>query len=94
MEKLELLGEIDSQGRMVFEHLPLPAGKSSRVKVTIEYVNVVHPSTESDDTSIDLDDTPEKEVLDSLRRSMQQVNAGDRVPISEIWEILAENDDS
>lgn len=85
MKKLELVGEIDPQGKMVFEHLPLPSGKSSQVKVTIEYIN-------TSDEDIDPDDTPTEEVLASLRRSVQQIRSGERIPLSEIWEVLAEDD--
>lgn len=85
MKKIELTGEIDTQGNMVFTDLPLPSGKSNRVKVTIEYPNSL-------DEEIDLDDTPIEEVLASLKRSMQQIRAGERIPLAEIWEILAEDD--
>jgi len=85
MKKLELTGEIDTQGKLVFEHLPLPSGESNQVKVTIEYL---------DDSSeeMDPDDTPTEEVLASLKRSVQQIRNGERIPLSEIWELLAEND--
>lgn len=44
------------------------------------------------DEEVDLDDTPTEEVLASLKRSMQQIQAGERIPLSKIWEILAEDD--
>ncbi len=85
MKKIELTGEIDTQGNMVFKDLPLPSGESNRVKVTIEYPNSL-------DEEIDVDDTPTEEVLASLKRSIQQIRAGKRIPLTEIWEVLAEDD--
>ncbi len=41
---------------------------------------------------IDPDDTLTEEVLAGLKRSIQQIKAGERVPLAEIWEILAEDD--
>jgi len=87
MRKLELVGEIDPQGKMVFEHLPLPSGESSRVRVTIEYIDTSGQET-------DPDDTPTEEVLDSLRRSVQQIKAGERIPLSEIWDVLSDDETS
>lgn len=40
----------------------------------------------------DPDDTPTEEVLASLRRSVQQIKAGERISLSEIWKVLAEED--
>jgi hypothetical protein len=34
----------------------------------------------------DLDDEPEAEILDSLRRSIQQIKDGKVHPIAELWE--------
>lgn len=85
MKRLELMGQIDPEGKMVFEHLPLPLGEARQVKVTIEY-------PDNSDEEVDPDDTPTEEVLASLRRSIGQIKAGERIPISEIWEVLAEDD--
>ncbi|MCL1467605.1 hypothetical protein LAY41_24780 [Argonema galeatum A003/A1] len=40
--------------------------------------------TESVET--DPDDTPIEEVKASLRRALQEVKAGQRIPLSEMWE--------
>jgi hypothetical protein len=40
----------------------------------------------AEEVEIDPDDTPIPEVKASLRRALQQAKAGQRIPISEMWE--------
>jgi len=84
MKKLEVTGQIDAQGRLVLEHLPLPQGESGLVKVILMYPDEYR-------ADLDPDNEPTEEVEASLRRALQQVREGQRVPLSEIWDELKEN---
>ena len=77
MKALEVTGQADNQGRLVLEHLPL----EGQVKVIILF------SDEADEI-VDPDNEPTEEVLAGLRRALQQIKAGERVPLSEIWDEL------
>ena len=85
MKKLEVTGQIDAQGRLVLEHLPLPSGKSNQVRVVLFYPDDSY-------TEIDPDDTSTEEVEASLRRAFREIKEGKRIPISEIWDELADDD--
>jgi hypothetical protein len=81
MKALEVIGQVDAQGRLVLEHLPI---SSSEVKVILLYANEIYES-------VDPDNDPTEEVEESLRRALKQVQAGQRIPLSEIWDELEED---
>lgn len=85
MRELKRTGQIDAQGRLVLEHLPQPSGSSGKVEVVLLY-------PDEDGEGIDPDDTPTEEVEAGLRRALQQIQAGERIPLAKIWEVLAEDD--
>lgn len=86
MKALEVIGQIDSQGRLVLEHLPLPLGNSNQVRVVLLY-------PDDDPQDVDPDDTPIEEVEASLRRAFQEIKEGKIIPLSDIWDELAEEND-
>ena len=71
MKALEVTGQVDAQGRLVLEHLPLDSGE---VKVILLYPDEI-------DEGIDPDNDPTEEVEASLRRALQQIKAGERIPL-------------
>jgi hypothetical protein len=73
---LEVIGQIDTQGRLVLENLPI---NSCQVKVIILY---------PDETQevIDPDNEPTEEVLESLRQALKEARAGERISLAELWE--------
>jgi hypothetical protein len=78
MQAFEVMGTIDEKGQIILDrnlNIPTP----SRVKVIVLLTN------ESESESVP-DDTPVTEIKASLRRSLQQVKAGETRPISELWE--------
>ena len=85
MKELKRTGQIDAQDRLVLEHLPQPLGSSGRVEVVLLY-------PDEDGEGMDPDDTSIEEVEAGLRRALQQIQAGERIPLAKIWEILAEDD--
>ncbi len=85
MKEIEMTGRIDAQGRLVLEHLPLPSGESNEIKVVLFYPDDNH-------SEIDPDDTPDEEIEASLRRAFQEIREGKRIPLSEIWDELANDD--
>lgn len=87
MKELEVIGQIDAQGRLLLEHLPLPSGSSNQVRVVLFYPDDEHHK------DVDPDDTPIEEVEASLRRAFQEIKEGKRIPLSDIWDELAKEDD-
>ena len=82
MKAIEVSGRIDDQCRLIVEDLPL---NSLQVKVIILFPD------EADET-IDPDNEPSEEVLAGLQRALQQIKAGERIPLSEIWGELENNE--
>lgn len=82
MQAFEVMGTIDDKGQLILDQ-NLNITTPSRVKVIVLLTN------ESESES-DPDDTPVAEIKASLRRSLQQVKAGETRPISELWERINE----
>ena len=80
MKALEVAGQVDTQGRLVLEHLP----PDSDVKVILLFPDKA-------DEKADPDNEPTEEVLAGLRRALQQVDSGQRIPIEQIWAELDED---
>lgn len=78
MQAFEIMGTVDENGQLILDsHINIPT--PSRVKVIVLVPN------ESESES-DPDDPPVAEIKASLKRSLQQVKAGETRPISELWE--------
>lgn len=80
MKALEITGQIDAHGRLVLEHLPLASGQ---IKVILLF-------PEEKNEEIDPDNEPTHEVLAGLQRAFEEVKAGQRIPIDQIWAELDE----
>ncbi|MFB2833136.1 hypothetical protein [Floridanema evergladense] len=78
MQAFEVMGTIDEKGQIILDK-NLNITTSIRVKVIVLLTN-------DSETESDSDDTPIAEIKASLRRSLQQVKAGETRPISELWE--------
>lgn len=79
MKEVEVVGEIDSKGKLVvLETFPLPAQGSRQVKVVVSYPNEA-------DTTEDLDDTPVAEVKASLKRALQEAREGKTMSLEQMW---------
>ncbi len=77
MKAIEVTGSIDAEGNLILDE-PLQAENySHRVRVI-----VLFPLEEENDP----DDTPVEEIKASLRRALQQAKAGQRIPLSQMWE--------
>ena len=84
MQKIEVTGQIDNQGKLVLEHLPLPNNRSRQVKVVVSYPDGI-------DVSKDPDDTPIEEIEAGLRRAFQERKEGKTMSLEQMWEEV-END--
>lgn len=78
MQAFEVMGTIDDKGQLILDQ-NLNITTPSRVKVIVLLTN-------ESEAEFDPDDTPVAEIKASLRRSLQQVKAGETRPISELWE--------
>ncbi|WP_017305859.1 hypothetical protein [Spirulina subsalsa] len=80
MKAFEVMGRIDAEGKLLLDE-PLEIKSESRVKVIL----LVSDEGESDNES-DGDDTPVEEIQASLRRALQEAQAGQRIPLEQMWE--------
>ncbi|MEG3938952.1 hypothetical protein QT995_12415 [Microcoleus sp. S36b_A3] len=79
MKAVEVLGTIDEKGQLLLDRA-IEDFPPSRVRVIVLFAEV------TEETEIDPDDTPIAEVKASLRRALQEAKAGQRIPLSEMWE--------
>lgn len=79
MKAIEVTGRIDAQGNLVLDQPIQGTDYPHRVRVI-----VLVP--EAAETTDDPDDTPVEEVKASLKRALQQAKAGQRIPLSKLWE--------
>lgn len=79
MKAVEVLGTIDEKGQLLLDRA-IEDFPPSRVRVIVLFPEV------TEETEIDPDDTPIAEVKASLRRALQEAKAGQRIPLSEMWE--------
>lgn len=79
MKAIEVTGTLDEKGQLSLDQ-PIENFPPSRVRVIVLFQEV----TEASET--DPDDTPIEEVKASLRRALQEAKAGQRIPLSEMWE--------
>jgi hypothetical protein len=80
MKAIEVTGKIDSQGNLILDQ-PIQ-GTTYPHQVTV--IVLVPEPAESEE--FDPDDTPVEEIKASLRRALQQAKAGQRLPLSQMWE--------
>ena len=76
MQVFEMTGKIDRNGQLLLDE-PLEIRADSRVKVILLV---------SDEDESDPDDTPVEEIQASLRRALQEVRQGKRIPLAEMWQ--------
>jgi len=80
MKAIEVTGKIDSQGNLVLDEPIQGTNYPHQVRIIV----LVPEATEVEE--VDPDDTPIEEIKASLRRALQQAKAGQRLPLSEMWE--------
>ena len=78
MKAIEVTGKIDSQGNLILDE-PI---QGTTYPYQVRVIVLVPEQVEEDDP----DDTPVEEIKASLRRALQQAKAGQRLPLSEMWE--------
>ncbi|RUT05581.1 hypothetical protein DSM106972_035880 [Dulcicalothrix desertica PCC 7102] len=77
MKAIEVTGSIDQKGNLILDELIHVETYPSRVRVIVLF-------TEQEES--DPDDTPIEDVKASLRRGFEQAKAGQRLPLSQMWE--------
>ncbi len=79
MKAIEVTGKIDAQGNLILDEPIQETTYPHRVRIIV----LVPEPTEIE---TDPDDTPVEEIKASLRRALQQAKAGQRLPLSDMWE--------
>ena len=83
MKAIEVTGRIDSQGNLVLDEPIQGNTYADQVRVIV----LVPEQAEAEEAEeVDPDDTPVEEIKASLRRALQQAKAGQRLPLSQMWE--------
>lgn len=77
MKAIEVTGSIDQKGNLILDELIHVETHPSRVRVIVLF-------TEQEES--DPDDTPIEDVKASLRRGFEHFLAGQRLPLSQMWE--------
>lgn len=80
MKAIEVTGKIDSQGNLILDEPIHGITYPHQVRVIV----LVPEQVEAEE--FDPDDTPVEEIKASLRRALQQAKAGQRIPLSQMWE--------
>ncbi|MEH2192832.1 MAG: hypothetical protein V7K98_09350 [Nostoc sp.] len=80
MKAIEVTGKIDTQGNLVLDEPIQGTTYPHQVRVIV----LVPEPAEIEE--VDPDDTPVEEIKASLRRALQQAKAGQRLPLSQMWE--------
>ncbi|MBD2205432.1 hypothetical protein H6G33_16125 [Calothrix sp. FACHB-1219] len=80
MKAIEVTGKIDAQGNLILDQPIQGTTYPHQVRVIV----LVPEPAETEE--LDPDDTPVEEIKASLRRALQQAKAGQRIPLSEMWE--------
>ncbi|HAZ44010.1 MAG TPA: hypothetical protein DDW76_16295 [Cyanobacteria bacterium UBA11369] len=79
MKAVEVTGKLDEKGQLSLDQ-PIEDFPPSRVRIIVLFPEV------TDQVETDPDDTPIAEVTASLRRALQEAKAGQRIPLSEMWD--------
>ncbi len=80
MKAIEVTGKIDAQGNLILDQPIQGTTYPHQVRV------IVLVPEQSEVEEVDPDDTPVEEIKASLRRALQQAKAGQRLPLSQMWE--------
>ncbi len=81
MKAFEVRGRLEEKGQLTLDR-PLTLDNPGPVGIILL---LPEPTDEAED---DPDDTPVAEVKASLKRSLQEAKAGQRIPFSQMWEGL------
>ena len=79
MQTIEVTGTLDEKGQLSLDR-PIENFPPGRVRVIVLFPEL------TEEAEIDPDDTPIEEIKASLRRALQQAKAGQRIPLSQMWE--------
>jgi hypothetical protein len=79
MTAFEVTGTIDEKGQLLLDR-PLTAETPGPVRIIVLFPEPIDEAEEYPD------DTPVAEVKASLKRALQQAKAGQRIPLSQMWE--------
>lgn len=80
MKAIEVTGKIDAEGNLILDEPILGLTDHHQVRVIV----LVPEQPEIEE--VDPDDTPVEEIKASLKRALQQAKAGQRIPLSQMWE--------
>lgn len=86
MRAVEVTGSVDDKGQLSLDQ-PIEVTTPTRVRVI-----VLFPEFQDQIEEIDPDDTSVEEIKASLRRALQEAKAGQRIPLSQMWEELMLNE--
>ncbi|MGV0029145.1 type II toxin-antitoxin system RelN family antitoxin [Phormidesmis priestleyi] len=78
MKAVEVTGSIDEQGNLRIDEPILGMTNQSKVRVIVLFPEAIE--------EVDPDDTSIEEVKASLKRALQEAKAGQRIPLSQMWE--------
>lgn len=80
MRAVEVTGSIDEKGQLALDQ-PIKVVAPSRVRVIVLFAELTDEIDENapEDTSVE-------EIKASLRRAVQEAKAGQRIPLSQMWE--------
>ena len=76
MKALEVMGTLNNNKELLLDE-QIAIDTPSRVKVIVLV---------SDDEEIDNDDTPVEEIKASLKKALQEVKAGQTIPLEQMWD--------
>ena len=79
MKAFEVTGTIDEKSQLLLDR-PLTVDTPGPVRI------IVLLSEPIDESEEDPDDTTVEEVKASLKRALQEAKAGQRIPLSQMWE--------
>ncbi|WP_414563024.1 MULTISPECIES: hypothetical protein [unclassified Anabaena] len=80
MKAIEVTGKIDADGNLILDEPIQGTTYPHQVRV------IVLVPEQAEVEAIDTDDTPIEEIKASLKRALQQAKAGQRIPLSQMWE--------
>ena len=80
MKAIEVTGKIDAEGNLVLDQPIQGTTYPHQVRVIV----LVPEQVEIE--AVDPDDTHVEEIKASLKRALQQAKAGQRLPLSQMWE--------
>ncbi|WP_427159687.1 hypothetical protein ACQFX9_27405 [Aliinostoc sp. HNIBRCY26] len=80
MKAIEVTGKIDAQGNLILDEPIHEITYTEQVRVIVLIPEL------ADTEEFDPDDTPVEEIKASLRRALEEAKAGQRIPLSQMWE--------